>query len=189
MTRVARGLPAAAGRGLCGVCARWAAVPRIDVDDPRVIRMRTFSKAYGMAGARVGYAVGAADLITSFNKIRNHFGMNRAAQAAALAALHDAEWLAQTQASVADARNEIARIAAANGLTALPSATNFVAVECGQDGEFARKVLAALVARGLFVRMPFVAPQDRCIRISCGRAQDLALFEAALPDALAEARG
>ena len=165
------------------------AVPRIDVDDPRVIRMRTFSKAYGMAGARVGYAVGAANLITSFNKIRNHFGMNRAAQAAALAALHDAEWLAQTQASVAHARAEIARIAAANGLTALPSATNFVAVECGQDGEFARKVLAALVARGLFVRMPFVAPQDRCIRISCGRAQDLALFEAALPDALAEARG
>ena len=62
----------------------------VPANDPRVIRMRTFSKAYGMAGARIGYAVGAADLIKSFDKIRNHFGMNRMAQAGALAALHDA---------------------------------------------------------------------------------------------------
>jgi Histidinol-phosphate/aromatic aminotransferase and cobyric acid decarboxylase len=46
----------------------------VDANDPRVIRMRTFSKAYGMAGARVGYAIGAPDLIQAFDKIRNHFG-------------------------------------------------------------------------------------------------------------------
>ncbi|WP_299848231.1 pyridoxal phosphate-dependent aminotransferase [uncultured Roseovarius sp.] len=162
--------------------------PMIDVNDARVIRMRTFSKAYGMAGARVGYALGAANLIRSFDKIRNHFGMNRAAQAGALAALQDHEWLAETQANVALARDEINRIAEENGLITLPSATNFVAVDCGADGDFARKVLAALVARGLFVRMPFVAPQDRCIRISCGRADDMALLARVLPEALAEAR-
>ena len=162
--------------------------PEISVDDKRVIRMRTFSKAYGMAGARVGYAVGAAELIRSFDKIRNHFGMNRAAQAGALAALRDGAWLAHIRAEVATARDEIGRIAHENGLRALPSATNFVAVDCGRDGDFARRVLAALVARGVFVRMPFVAPQDRCIRISCGRAGDLALLAKALPEALAEAR-
>ena len=63
------------------------AVPKIAIDDPRVIRMRTFSKAYGMAGARVGYAMGRAETITAFDKIRNHFGMNRAAQTAARRAL------------------------------------------------------------------------------------------------------
>ena len=165
------------------------AVPAIDVDDPRVIRMRTFSKGFGMAGARVGYAYGAEDLITSFNKIRNHFGMNRAAQIGALAALEDQDWLVHIRSEVAASRAEIGRIAQANGLSALPSATNFVAVECGQDGAFARKVLAGLVSLGVFVRMPFVAPQDRCIRVSCGRAEDMALFEAALPEALAEAGG
>ncbi len=160
----------------------------LDIDDPRLIRMRTFSKAYGLAGARVGYAMGAADLITSFNKIRNHFGMNRSAQIGALAALNDPNWLAQTCANVAAARAEIARIAAQNGLVALPSATNFVAVDCGLDGAFAKAVLDGLVARGVFVRMPFVAPQNRCIRVSAGRPEDLKLFAEALPEALSEAR-
>jgi len=163
--------------------------PEIAADDPRVIRMRTFSKAYGMAGARIGYAVGQAELIRAFDKIRNHFGMNRVAQAGALAALRDRGWLAQVQARVAEARDEIARIATENGLSALPSAANFVAVDCGRDGAFARAVLAALVARGVFVRMPFTAPQDRCIRVSCGRPQDLAVLAECLPQALAEARG
>jgi len=161
---------------------------RIEAEDPRVIRMRTFSKAYGMAGARIGYAIGAADLIRNFDKIRNHFGMNRVAQAGALAALGDREWLDRILERVADARQKIGTIARENGLTPLPSAANFVAVDCGADGEFARRVLAALVARGIFVRMPFVAPQDRCIRISCGRDEELAALAQNLPDALAEAR-
>jgi len=161
----------------------------VDLSDPRVIRMRTFSKAYGMAGARVGYALGAAPLIAEFEKIRNHFGMNRAAQSGALAALHDDAWLAEIRRRVARAREEIGRIASVNGLTALPSATNFVSVDCGKDGDFARSVLAGLLGRGIFVRMPFVAPQDRCIRISCGRPEDLDRLADALPGALRDARG
>ncbi|WP_188789023.1 pyridoxal phosphate-dependent aminotransferase [Salipiger pallidus] len=162
--------------------------PRIAMDDPRVIRFRTFSKAYGMAGARVGYAFGAEPLIRAFDKIRNHFAMNRSAQAGALAALRDDDWLAGVTEKVAQARARIGRIATANGLAVLPSATNFVAVDCGADGAFARAVLQALAARGVFVRMPFVAPQDRCIRISAGLAQDLDILEEELPAALAEAR-
>ena len=164
------------------------AVPDIPVTDPRVIRMRTFSKAYGMAGARVGYAFGATELIRSFDKIRNHFGMNRAAQIGALAALQDQTWLHDIQRRVARARERISAIAAENGLRALPSATNFVAIDCGSDGPFARQVLNGLISRDIFVRMPFVAPQDRCIRISCGTDQDIDRLAKALPDALAEAR-
>ena len=163
--------------------------PRLDADDARVIRMRTFSKGYGMAGARVGYAIGAAPLIASFDKIRNHFGMGRIAQAGALAALADQDWLRQVQEKVAAARDRLAGIARTNGLVPLPSATNFVTMDCGGDGALARRVLAELVARDIFVRMPFVAPHDRCIRVSCGRPQDIARFATALPEALGAARG
>jgi histidinol-phosphate aminotransferase len=162
--------------------------PALDVADPRVIRMRTFSKAYGMAGARVGYALGDAGLIAAFDKVRNHFGMARISQAGALAALADQAWLQDVRARVADARERIAGIAAENGLTTLPSATNFVAVDCGGDGAFAKAVLGGLIARDVFVRMPFAAPQNRCIRVGCGTDADLDLFAAALPEALAEAR-
>ncbi|MEY4982258.1 MAG: hypothetical protein RIR62_524 [Pseudomonadota bacterium] len=164
-------------------------VPDIPADDPRVIRMRTFSKGYGLAGLRVGYAIAAPDLIRAFDKVRNHFGMGRVAQAGALAALADQGWLAQVAAQVAQARDAIGGIARANGLSPLPSATNFVAVDCGGDGDFARAVLRELVARDVFVRMPAVAPLDRCIRISVGRPADLAVLETALPQALAAARG
>lgn len=162
--------------------------PALNTDDPRVIRMRTFSKAYGMAGARVGYAIGQADLITAFNKIRNHFGMCRMSQAGALAALKDQEYLSQVVANVAEARARIDQIARAGGLITLPSATNFVAVDCGQDAAFAKAVLDQLIALDVFVRMPFAAPQNRCIRISAGRPEELDTFAAALPKALASAR-
>ncbi|MFZ7094031.1 pyridoxal phosphate-dependent aminotransferase [Primorskyibacter sp. 2E233] len=162
--------------------------PRIDPEDPRVVRFRTFSKAYGMAGARVAYAVGARDLITSYDKIRNHFAMNRVAQTGALAAMQDQEWLEEVVDLVGAAKAEITRIAEDNGLSTLPSATNFVAIDCGRDGDFARAVLAALIADGVFVRMPFVAPQDRCIRVSAGRAEDMKILAEALPKALEVAK-
>ena len=161
--------------------------PPFDTDDPRVIRMRTFSKAYGMAGARVGYTIGAPELIKAFDKIRNHFGVNRMAQAGALAALADRPYLQSVISQVDAARKRIGAIAAECGLAAVPSATNFVAVDCGGDGEFARAVLNALISRDIFVRMPFVAPQERCIRISAGTRDDLNCLAAALAPALAEA--
>jgi histidinol-phosphate aminotransferase len=165
------------------------ALPPLDMNDPRVIRMRTFSKAYGLAGLRVGYALGEARLIAAFERVRNHFGLGRIAQAGALAALADQDWLGHVVREVALARERIGEIAAGQGLVALPSATNFVAVDCGRDGAFARAVLDGLLARGVFVRMPGVAPLDRCIRVSAGRAADLAALAEALPSALADARG
>ena len=164
------------------------ALAPLDVGNPQVLRFRTFSKAYGLAGARIGYAIGEAGLIKSFDKIRNHFGVNRIAQAGALAALSDETNLAKVIAEVAAARQTIAEIAAANGLETLASGANFVAIDCGRDGDFARRVLHGLIARDIFVRMPGVAPLDRCIRVSAGRPADLEAFAAALPEALKHAR-
>lgn len=159
------------------------------IDRPNVIRTRTFSKAYGLAGMRIGYAFGAPETIRTFDKIRNHFGVNRQAQVAAEAALMDQDHLENVVFSVARARDRIAAIAAENGLAALPSATNFVAVDCGRDGDFARCVLKALVADGVFVRMPGVAPLDRCIRISTGPDAELDILAERLPKALRATAG
>jgi len=160
------------------------AIPALDTADGRVIRMRTFSKAHGLAGLRVGYAIGAPGLIAAFDRVRNHFGLGRVAQAAAIAALADRDWLAQVVAEVGASRNTIAQIAQDNGLVPLPSATNFVTIDCGADGVRARSILQGLLAEGVFVRMPGVAPLDRCIRVSCGPEADMAVFRRALPRAI-----
>jgi histidinol-phosphate aminotransferase len=154
------------------------------IDLPNVIRTRTFSKAYGLAGARVGYAISAPDTALAFDKIRNHFGMNRLAVAAALAAIKDQAYLSDVVGNIHAARERIAGIAKANGLLALPSATNFVAIDAGRDGTYARAIVDGLMQHGVFIRMPGVAPLNRCIRVSVGPAADMDLFEAALPQVL-----
>jgi histidinol-phosphate aminotransferase len=163
-------------------------LPPLDVSKPNVLRFRTFSKAHGLAGARIGYAIGEATLIKSFDKVRNHFGVNRIAQAGALAALADSAHLPAVVAKVERARRRIGEIAQANGLRPLPSAANFVTVDCGGDGDFARRLLGHLLAEGIFLRMPGVAPLDRCIRVTVGRDADLEALADVLPRALAAAR-
>ncbi len=165
-----------------------SAFPAFETDRPNVLRMRTFSKAYGLAGLRCGYVIGPAEAIRAFDRVRDHFAVNRIAQAAAIAALNDQAYLRDVVAKIHAGRARIAAIAAANGLQALPSATNFVAVDCGRDGAFATAVLNGLIARDIFVRKPGAPVLDRCIRVSVGVEEQLDLFEAALPEALKDAR-
>lgn len=167
-------------------CAPEGTAPSIEslISLPNVIRTRTFSKAYGLAGARVGYAIGAPETIKAFDKIRNHFGMARISVAAALAALKDQAYLNAVVQDIEGSRQRIGAIARANGFVPLPSATNFVAVDCGRDGDYARSIVNGLGARGVFIRMPGVAPLNRCIRISAGIETDMALLEETLPEVL-----
>ena len=164
-------------------------LPNIDPFDPRVLRFRTFSKAYGLAGIRVGYAIGEPTLIKEFNKIRNHFGVGSLAQAACVAALSDQAYLMQTVLDVAAARERLYQIALDNDIQSIPSATNFVALDCGRDGEFASTVLQHLIGNGIFVRMPGIAPLNRCIRVSVGEQKDLDQFAEALKGALKAVSG
>lgn len=158
--------------------------PDIDAATPNLIRFRTFSKAHGLAGLRVGYAITNPDLATAFDKVRNHFGLGRIAQAGALAAAQDQAYVSAVCGLVETARARVGGIARANGVLPLASATNFVTIDLGRDGDFARATLNALSERGIFVRMPGVAPLDRCIRVSLGPEAAMASFEAALPEAL-----
>jgi histidinol-phosphate aminotransferase len=149
--------------------------PPVDPDDPKVIRVRTFSKAHGMAGARIGYALANAETIAVFDRIRLHFGVNRVAQAGALASLQDQSFVVSVVQEVARGRADYEALAAGLGMPTLPSATNFVAMDLGSEDRAAR-VVGALLGEGVFVRRPAAPPLDRLVRVSVGTAGERALF-------------
>ncbi len=147
----------------------------LDTSDPRLIRLRTFSKAYGMAGARIGYALGPAEMMGAFDRICLHFGINRIAQEGALAALEDAAYLTHVVEEVARGREEYAALGRELGLKPLPSYTNFVTFDAGSPAR-AKALVAALAKHNVFIRMPGAPPLDRCIRVTVGVAEERAAF-------------
>lgn len=157
--------------------------PAIDTTNPRVIRFRTFSKAYGMAGQRIAYAIAHKNLIGGFNKIRNHFGINRVAQIGALASVKDTDFLASVQQAVKQGRQQVMEFAASHSLYAEPSYTNFIAVDL-ESSERAKKMLEKLAKRDVFMRMPGVEPLNRCIRVGLGTQEEYAIFADAFNEAL-----
>ncbi|MDP9024269.1 MAG: aminotransferase class I/II-fold pyridoxal phosphate-dependent enzyme [Candidatus Eremiobacteraeota bacterium] len=153
--------------------------------DQRVIRMRTFSKAYGMAGARIGFAIAAEAEIQTLQKIRLHYGVNRNAQVGALASLADDDFRAHVVAETECARQDYYRVARDLGLHAIESFTNFVCIDCG-SAERATRVMHELLGRGVWIRKPGAAPLDRYIRVSAGTPDMRRAFEEAFRAVLAE---
>jgi histidinol-phosphate aminotransferase len=139
----------------------------VELHDPGVVRLRTFSKAHGMAGARIGYAIGHKDTVGALNKIRMHFGVNAVAQAGALASLADPEHVRWVVAETARGREELAAATRELGFKPLPSATNFLTVDVGGPDR-AKAILKSLLEDDVFIRMPGAPPLDRCIRVTIG---------------------
>ena len=157
--------------------------PPIDTSDPRVIRMRTFSKAHGMAGARIGYAIVHCNIITGINKIRLHFTVKRIAQMGAVRSLHDHEHITEVVAEVARGRQEYYDLATRLQLPYVPSATNFVSIDVSL-GYRARALVQKLAKNSVFIRMPGAPRLDQCVRVTVGTSADRALFSDAFKDAL-----
>lgn len=157
--------------------------PEIDTSNPRVIRFRTFSKAYGMAGQRIAYAIAHKDLISGFNKIRNHFGINRVAQIGALASVKDDTFIPIVRSAVNKSRTQIMTLANESGLYAEPSFTNFVAVDL-ESTDRAKAMIEHLVNNKVFMRMPGVAPLNRCVRVGLGSANEFDVFYTAFKSGL-----
>lgn len=149
--------------------------PAIDTSNPQVIRFRTFSKAYGMAGQRIAYAIAHRDLISGFNKIRNHFGINRVAQIGALASVQDTEFLDNVTTAVAKGRKQVTDHVTELGLYAEPSYTNFVAVDL-ESTDRAKRMIEHLANHNVFMRMPGVAPLNRCVRVGLGTDKEFEVF-------------
>lgn len=145
------------------------------VDHPRLIRTRTFSKVHGMAGARIGYAIAHRDMVAGLEKVRNHFGVNRVAQAGALASLLDTAFVEGVVTQVEAGRRDYVELAAGLGLSSVSSGTNFLCIDLGSVGR-ARAVQQALLEKDVFVRMPSVSPQDRCIRVTVGTEAERSRF-------------
>ncbi|EAU42596.1 histidinol-phosphate aminotransferase [Fulvimarina pelagi HTCC2506] len=160
------------------------AIPPADLVRPNLLRFRTFSKAYGMAGARIGYVIGDPYAIAQFDKVRDHFAVTRLSQAGAIAALADVDHLKRTIAEVAKAREQLAQVAENLGFAALPSATNFVAIDLGKGGEDCRKIAEDIERRGVFVRRPATEFLNRTLRVTAGTATDIERFGKALRSAV-----
>jgi histidinol-phosphate aminotransferase len=143
--------------------------------DPRVIRMRTFSKAYGFAGARIAYCIAAVETIEAFGKIRLQYGVGRTAQVGALAALDEGAFIADVVAEVARGRDDYRALAARLGIGTLPSRTNFVCFDLGSR-ERAEAAVEALLRLGVFVRKPAAPPLDGYVRVTVGTAPERARF-------------
>jgi len=158
-----------------------------DVIDPRTIRTRTFSKAYGLAGARIGYALASSDIIAVFQKLRLHYGVNRTGQIGALAALDDDAFLRGVIAEVIRGRDDYHALAARYGLRSLPSSTNFVCIEIGSKAQ-AEAMVVALLEGGVFVRKPWAPPLDGFIRVTVGTAAEREAFAEHFAEALDRVR-
>ena len=142
-----------------------------------VIVTRTFSKVYGLGGLRAGYAVAAPEVLDAVLTIREAFGTNSVAQAAAAAALSDHE---HVRRSVELNRAEKARVAgelARRGYTVLPSLTNFLTYDTRANG---REVFRRLLARGVIVRPLDPYAMRSWLRVSIGTHEENTAFLAAL---------
>jgi len=151
-------------------------------EHPNLVLLRTFSKAYGLAGARVGYALSHPEVADVLNRLRPAFNVNAIAQAGAIAALQQA---AHMQRAVEATMREQARVAAAighMGLWSAPSAANFVLTQVGDD---AARIFRALLERGIIVRPLGGYGLPQYLRISIG----LPAHNERLLQALAELAG
>lgn len=155
--------------------------------EDRLVRVRTFSKAYGLAGARIGYALTTQRNAERFEKIRLQYGVNRNAQVGALAALHDRAHLEWVVEQTAAAREAYAALARELGTTSLPSRANFVCIDMG-SAQRANVIVAGLLRRGVWIRKPGAPPLDRYIRVSAGTQTERVAFASALRSCVAEIR-
>ncbi|AEI76167.1 histidinol-phosphate aminotransferase [Cupriavidus necator N-1] len=152
---------------------------------PNLMVSRTFSKAYGLAGLRIGYAVAQPELSDLLNRIRQPFNVNSVAQAAAIAALGDADFLRRSAELNRAGKRQLTDAFNRLGLEYVPSSGNFVMVRVGDDDGAGARVNLALLKQGVIVRPVGNYNLPRWLRVTIGLAEENAAFIAALERALA----
>ena len=151
---------------------------------PNLIVSRTFSKAYGLAGLRVGFAIAQLDVTDLMNRIRQPFNVNSLAQAAAIAALNDKAFLEKGAQNNADGYQQMIAAFEELKLEYVPSFGNFVLVRVGDDDAAGARVNTALLKQGVIVRPVGAYGLPQWLRISIGLPQENAAFIEALKRAL-----
>jgi histidinol-phosphate aminotransferase len=144
----------------------------------RVLVVRTFSKIFGLAGLRVGYGIGPAELVTELGKTRRAFDITTPAQEAALASLDAADEVERRRGRNAEGRVELERVLRAHGLDpAGPAVANFLYAALGED---AQPFFQALLRQGVIVRPLAGFGATDAIRVTVGTPDDLAFLDEAL---------
>lgn len=135
------------------------------LDRPNVIVSRSFSKAYGLAGLRIGYGISNPAVISYMERVRDPFNVNLLAQAAALAALDDKAFVNKTLKFVGAEKKKLYSVFRKMGLKYIESATNFVLVDVGRD---CKEVFTELLKKGVIVRDMKAWGLDTYIRVTIG---------------------
>jgi histidinol-phosphate aminotransferase len=148
--------------------------------------LRTFSKVYGLAGMRIGFAIGRPTLLAAMNKLRTPFNTSGVAQAAALAAIDDREHVKRCIETNASERKRLSEGLTKLGLRPVPSETNFVFMNVGPE---AKEICEELLHAGVIVRPLGWMGFPEAIRISVGTAEENGKCLAAMADVLAKRAG
>jgi len=160
----------------------YATVAELGVDHPRLLTLRTFSKAYALAGLRVGSISGPAGLIAALDARRTRFNVTATGQAAAIASLGDLAHLARTVSGTLAGRAEMAEGLRALGVPFTDGLGNFLTIELGTD---AGPIVEAYAGHGVGVRpLPPYGMLEQ-IRVSVGTPAEVEAFLAASSDVLA----
>lgn len=152
---------------------------------PNLLVSRTFSKAYGLAGLRIGFGIAQPALTDLLNRIRQPFNTSIPAQAAAIAALNDRAYLEESAALNAGGYRQLTEAFERLGLEYVPSVGNFVLLKVGADDEAGARVNLALLHQGVIVRPVSSYGLPQWLRISIGLPEENAAFLQALDKALA----
>lgn len=145
---------------------------------PNLIVTRTFSKAYGLAGLRVGFALAQPRLTDLLNRVRQPFNVNSLAQAAAIAALNDTAFLQKSYELNRDGKQDLEQAFTTLGLTYVPSYGNFVLVKVGD----AARINLELLKRGIIVRPVVGDGLPEWLRVTIGLPAENKVFIDALTD-------
>ncbi len=137
--------------------------------DPRIVTIRTFSKAYGLAGYRVGYGIMDRQIAEILNRIRQPFNVNTLAQAAAQAALEDSVFLNETVKGIHEGIDFLTRELSNAGFEVLPTQANFLMVNVGSN---ASEISKKLLYKGVVVRSLASYGFDTFLRINTGTATE-----------------
>ena len=138
-------------------------------EDKNVLVARTFSKAYALAGLRVGYGLGRKDMISALNKVREPFNVNSLAQAAAVAALRDQEYMKSSVKLVKTEKERFYSRLTDLGIEYLPSLTNFILINVKRDSSV---FFDELLKKGVIVRDMSAWKMDGFIRVNMGLPEE-----------------
>jgi histidinol-phosphate aminotransferase len=152
---------------------------------PNLLISRTFSKAYGLAGLRVGFGIAQSALTDMLNRIRQPFNVNSLAQAAAIAALNDKDFLHRSAQLNAEGYRQLTHTFDEMGLEYVPSFGNFVLVKVGNDESAGARINLALLKKGIIVRPVGGYGLPQWLRVSIGLPEENAGFINALKSVLA----